>query len=60
MKRYNLTMEETEELYRTRKVEDIDMVKALRKAGWSIKKLALEFKCTEGRMAEIMLEEGIR
>lgn len=59
MKRYNLTMEETEELYRTRKVEDIDMVKALRKAGWSVKKLAEEFRCTEDRMVEVMREEGI-
>lgn len=59
MKRYNLTMEETEELYRTRKVEDIDMVKALRKAGWSVKKLAEEFRCTEDRMAEVMRKEGI-
>lgn len=60
MRGYNLrTMEEVEELYRTRVIEDIGMVKALRKAGWSIKKLAEEFRCTEDRMAEIMREKGI-
>lgn len=59
MSRNNPTSEEVEEQYRTRAIEDISMVNALRKAGWSIRKLAEEFRCTEDRMAEVMREEGI-
>lgn len=53
-------MLETEYAFAHRAIEDIGMVRALRKAGWSVKKLAEEFKCTEGRMMQVMQEEGIR
>ena len=53
-------MMETEYAFAHRAIEDIGMVRALRKAGWSIKKLAQEFKCTEERMVQVMREEGIR
>lgn len=59
MSRNNPTVEEVEEMYNTRPINDIGMVKALRKAGWSIRKIANEFRCSEGRMAEIMRKEGI-
>lgn len=51
---------ETEYAFSHRVIEDIGMVRALRKAGWSIKKLAQEFKCTEERMVQVMRKEGIK
>ena len=51
---------ETEYNFAHRAIEDIGMVRALRKAGWSIKRIADEFKCTEGRMAQVMRKEGIK
>lgn len=51
---------ETEYNFAHRVIEDIGIVRALRKAGWSIKKLAQEFKCTEERMAQVMRKEGIK
>lgn len=53
-------MAEVEELYSTRVITDYGKLRALRKAGWSIKRIADEFKCTEGRMAQVMRKEGIR
>ena len=51
---------ETEYNFSHRAIEDIGMVRALQKAGWNIKKLAQEFKCTEERMAQVMRKEGIK
>ena len=53
-------MMETEYAFAHRVIEDIGMVRALQKAGWNIKKLAQEFKCTEERMAQVMRKEGIK
>lgn len=51
---------ETEYNFAHRVIEDIGMVRALRKAGWSVKRIAEEFKCTEGRMMQVMQKEGIK
>lgn len=60
MRGYNeRTMAEVEELYSTRVITDYGKLRALRKAGWSVKRIADEFKCTEGRMAQVMRERGI-
>ena len=59
MSKCDKTVAEVEEAYRTRKIEDIGMLKALRKAGWSHKQLAVEFHCTEERIAEVMKENRI-
>ena len=53
-------MAEVEELYSTRVITDYGKLRALRKAGWSVKRIAEEFKCTEGRMMQVMQKEGIR
>jgi len=41
------TLEEVEEDFRNRVIEDLDKLLALWKAGWSYKKIADEFRCTE-------------
>lgn len=41
------TLEEVEEEFRNRVIEDLDKLLALWKAGWSYKKMADEFRCTE-------------
>lgn len=40
------TLEEVEEDFRNRVIEDLDKLLALWKAGWSYKKMADEFRCT--------------
>lgn len=47
MSKYDKTVEQVEEAYRTRKIEDLGMLKALWRAGWSLKMIADEFRCTE-------------
>ena len=59
MSKYDKTVEQVEEAYRTRKIEDLGMLKALWRAGWSLKMIADEFRCTEGRVVEVMKESGI-
>jgi hypothetical protein len=60
MRGYNeRTLAEVEELYSTRVITDTGKVRALWKAGWSIKKIAEEFRCTEGRIVQVMQERGI-
>lgn len=59
MRGYDRTVEQLEVDYRNRKIEDIGMLRALRRAGWSHKRLAVEFRCTEERIAEVMEENRI-
>lgn len=59
MRGYDKTMEQLEVDYRNRKITDIGMLRALRRAGWSHKQLAVEFRCTEERIAEVMKENRI-
>lgn len=59
MRGYDKTMEQLEVDYRNRKITDIGMLRALRRAGWSYKQLAVEFRCTEERIAEVMKENRI-
>lgn len=59
MSKYDKTVEQVEEAYRTRKIEDLGMLKALWRAGWSLKMIADEFRCTEGRVVEVMKENRI-
>lgn len=49
----------TEYAFSHREIKDIGMLRALRKAGWSMEKLGLEFHCTAERVGEIMRKEGI-
>lgn len=41
------TVEETEREYQTRKIDDIGKLRALRDAGWSVAKIADEFRCSK-------------
>lgn len=59
MSKYDKTMAQVEVDYQTRKIDDIGMLKALWRAGWSLKMIADEFRCTEGRVVEVMKESGI-
>lgn len=52
-------LERTEYVFSHREIKDIGMLRALRKAGWSMEKLGLEFHCTAERVAEVMRKEGI-
>lgn len=52
-------LEKTEYVFSHREIKDIGMLRALRKAGWSMEKLGLEFHCTAERVGEIMRKEGI-
>lgn len=53
-------MAKLEEDYRKRKITDIGMLRALRAAGWGIRKLAEEFHCTEEVVEKTMGREGIK
>ena len=59
MSKYDKTMAQVEVDYQTRKIDDIGMLKALWRAGWTLKMIADEFRCTEGRVVEVMKESGI-
>lgn len=59
MSKYDKTMAQVEVDYQTRKIDDIGMLKALWRAGWSLKMIADEFRCTEGRVVEVMKENRI-
>ena len=41
------TVEETEREYQTRKIDDLGKLRTLRAAGWPVKKIAEEFRCSE-------------
>lgn len=43
----NKTVAEIEQEYQSRKITDLEGLRALRAAGWSAKKLAEEFRCSE-------------
>lgn len=43
----NKTVAEIEQEYQSRKISDLEGLRALRAAGWSAKKLAEEFRCSE-------------
>lgn len=40
-------VEETEMEYQTRKIDDLGKLRSLRAAGWPVKKIAEEFRCSE-------------
>ncbi len=46
-KRGKKTVEDVEREYANRKITDLEGLRALRVAGWSAKKLAEEFRCSE-------------
>lgn len=52
-------LEETEKVYQSRKISDIGKLKACREAGWSVKKLAEEFGCSEQTVRNSLKQEGI-
>lgn len=47
MSRNNPTVEEVEEMYNTRPIDDIGKLRSLRDAGWSAAKIADEFRCSK-------------
>ena len=46
-RRNNKTVEEVEREYQTRKIDDLDKLRSLRNAGWSVAKIADEFRCSK-------------
>lgn len=46
--RNNKTVEDVEREYQTRKIDDLDKLRSLRNAGWSVAKIADEFRCARG------------
>ncbi len=58
-KNTNKTLEEIEEEYRTRKIDDIPKLKSLRNAGWSLTKIAEEFRCSAQTVANTLKREGL-
>lgn len=55
----NKPVSQVEAEWAARKVDDIPKLKALRAAGWTVKALADEFRCTETTVTETMEKEGI-
>ena len=47
-RRNNKTVEEVEHKYQTRKIDDLGKLRSLRNAGWSVAKIADEFRCAKG------------
>jgi transcriptional regulator with GAF, ATPase, and Fis domain len=52
-------LEEAEKNFQKRKIGDIGKLRSLRAAGWSLKKLAEEFGCSEATVYNTMKREGI-
>ena len=46
-RRNNKTVEEVEHEYQTRKIDDLGKLRSLRDAGWSVAKIADEFRCSK-------------
>lgn len=46
-KHWKKTVEEVEAEYQRRKITDLGRLKSVRDAGWSVKKMAEEFRCSE-------------
>lgn len=55
----NKLVSQIEAEWAARQVTDIPKLKALRAAGWTVKALADEFRCTETTVTETMEKEGI-
>lgn len=55
----NKPVSQVEAEWTARKITDIPKLKALRTAGWTVKALADEFRCTETTVTETMEKEGI-
>jgi len=53
------TLEQTEAEWANRKITDLPKLHALCKAGWKVKDLADEFKCSEQTVRNTMKREGI-
>ena len=53
------TVEQVQEEYRTRKIDDIPKLKSLRAAGWTLQKIAEEFRCSTQTVANTLKREGI-
>lgn len=53
------TLEQTEAEWAARKITDLPNLHALCKAGWKVKDLADEFKCSEQTVRNTMKREGI-
>lgn len=57
--RNNKTVEDVEREYQTRKIDDLGKLRSLRDAGWPVKKIAEEFRCSDQTMRNTMKREGI-
>lgn len=57
--RTHKTLEQTEAEWASRKITDLPKLHALCKAGWKVKDLADEFKCSEQTVRNTMKREGI-
>lgn len=53
------TMEHDLEVMGKRRITDVGKLRALRDAGWTIKKIAREFIVTESEVKRVMKLEGI-
>lgn len=56
---HNKTVEEVEAEWNSRKITDIEGLRSLRAAGWNVKKLAEEFRCSEQTVRNTMKKAGI-
>lgn len=57
--RNNKTVEDVEREYQTRKIDDLGKLRSLRDAGWPVKKIAEEFRCSDQTVRNTMKREGI-
>ena len=53
------TLEHDLEVMGKRRITDVDKVKALRNAGWTICKIAREFIVTESEVKRVLKQEGM-
>lgn len=57
--RNNKTVEDVEREYQNRKIDDLGKLRSLRDAGWPVKKIAEEFRCSDQTVRNTMKREGI-
>lgn len=53
------TMESDDARWRARKITDFGKLRALREAGWTVRKIAREFIVTDTEVKRAMKQEGI-
>ena len=52
-------LEEAKQNFQKRRIADYGKLRSLRAAGWSVKKIAEEFGCSEQTVRNVMKQEGI-